>query len=194
MIILNNKQLPQITPMTSEDVKRLARMCTVKIYKNGDKADVAGGAILIRGGLQVQSDQLPSGYPNKLSGVGYLPPQKGDAEIMAAAESEDYTVVLHFPAALRARVVAAGGTVEAGMLPTAHRKRSLKRGTLYDEDHAYQAPDAAKDDAEAKPYATAAKEGKIGAEALGPPQSASNSGSDEFDKSQGDTIKGNGIN
>ena len=155
---------------------------------------MAGGAILIRGGLQVQSDQLPSGYPNKLSGVGYLPPQKGDGEIMAAAESADYTVVLHFPAALRARVVAAGGTVEAGMLPTAHRKRFLKRGTLYDEDHAYQAPDAGKDDGETKGhYHTAAKAGNVGAADLGI-QSSSKSDNDEFNKSQGDTIKGAGIN
>tara|TARA_B110000285_G_C14823761_1_gene467726 strand:+ start:81 stop:623 length:543 start_codon:yes stop_codon:yes gene_type:complete len=180
--------------MTSEDVKRLAGMCAVEIYKNGDKADVAGGAILIRGGLQVQSDQLPSGYPNKLSGVGYLPPQKGDAEIMAAAESADYTVVLHFPAGLRARVVAAGGTVEAGMVLTAHRKKSFKRGTLYDEDNAYQAPDAGKDDGETKGhFHTAAKAGNVGGAELGP-QSASNSVGGEFDKSQGDTVKGTGIN
>lgn len=125
-------------------------MCNVKIYRNGDKADVRDGAILIRGGLQVQPDttysetraqrkdqKLPSSYPTKLSGAGFIEPQKVDFEIMAEAQSADYTVVLHFPAALRDRVIAASGTVNAAMVSAQHRKKFLKRGTLYDEDNEF---------------------------------------------------------
>jgi hypothetical protein len=148
--------------MTSEHVKRLARMCDVKIYKNGEKANVAGGAILIRGGLQVQSDnqQLPAAYPTTLSGIGFLPPQIDVPEIMAAAESQDYTVVLHFPEGLRKRVIAAGGTVDAGMLPSAHREKYLKRGSLYDEDGKYTAGGDNKEADETKrAYVTGVREG-----------------------------------
>ena len=37
--------------MSKEKVKQLARMCSVKIYKNGDNMDLAGGGILLRGAL-----------------------------------------------------------------------------------------------------------------------------------------------
>ena len=136
--------------MTKEKVKQLCRMCDVKIYRNGDKADVKDGAILIRGGLQVQAgatengtgaqgkgQTLPNGYPTKLSGAGFMAPQKVDFEITAEAQSADYAVVLHFPAGLRDRIIAASGTVNAAMVTTMHRKKYLKRGTLHDEDNEY---------------------------------------------------------
>jgi len=46
---------------------------------------------------------------------------------MAETESEDYTVLLHFPAELRDRVIAASGTVNSAMV-TAQYKKSLGKG------------------------------------------------------------------
>lgn len=72
---------------------------------------------------------------------------------MAEAQSKDYTVVLHFSAGLRDRIIAASGTVHAAMVTAQHRKKFLKRGTLYDHDNAYlnaaqeDKEDAGEDDA-----------------------------------------------
>ena len=53
MVVLHANELPEIAPMAAEKVKSLCRMCDVRIHRNGDKADVSNGAILIRGGLKV---------------------------------------------------------------------------------------------------------------------------------------------
>jgi len=117
--------------MSTDKIKSLCRVCECKIYRNGEKADVRDGAILIRGGLQVQPGAA------KLTGVGFIAPQKVDDEILAEAESDDYTVVLHFPTGLRDRVLAAAGAVNAAMVTSQHRMKFLKRGALYDEDDAF---------------------------------------------------------
>ena len=115
-------------------------MCDVRIHENGDKVDVRNGGILIRGNLQIQPDKLLSGQkdPTKLSMIGFLTPQKADFEIWAEAESKDYTVLLHFSAALRDRVIAASGKVNTAMVTAQHKKNLGKGISNHDGEDAHR--------------------------------------------------------
>lgn len=38
--------------MKKEKIKQLCKLCTLKIYKNGEKLEISSGGIMLRGGIK----------------------------------------------------------------------------------------------------------------------------------------------